>query len=128
MSLDTSISLVGNLGHDPELRFTQNGKAVCNFSVACREQVKDDSGGYKDRAEGPSWVDVVAWNDLAQHVADSCTSGSRVLVTGRLVQRVWETQDGDKRYKLEVLADDVAASLRFGTVEGYVKDPKYDRG
>jgi len=120
--------LVGNLGHDPELRFTPNGKAVCNFSVACREQVKVDGGGYEDRAEGPSWVDVVAWNDLAQHVADSCVSGSRVLVTGRLVQRVWETQDGDKRYKLEVLADDVAVSLRFGTVEGYVKDPKYDRG
>lgn len=110
------------------MRFTQNGKAVCNFSVACREQVKDDSGGYKDRAEGPSWVDVVAWNDLAQHVADSCVSGSRVLVTGRLVQRRWEDQDGNPRSKLELLADDVAVSLRFGTVEGYVKDPKYDRG
>ena len=124
MSSDTQVTVTGNLGHDPELRFTPNGKAVVNFSVACREQVKSDNGGYEDRPEGPSWVDVVAWNDLANHIADSCTAGTRVTVTGRLVQRKWETPDGDKRSKIELLADDVAISLRFGTAE-YTRDAKY---
>lgn len=107
-------TIIGNLVRDPEVRFTGSGQAVANFSVA-------DNRRWQDRAsqewqESTTYVDVVAWGPLGEHIAQSLHRGDRVTVTGRLDQRSWQTDQGDKRSKLEITASDVAASLRFATL------------
>lgn len=97
------VMLMGNLTRDPELRNTPNGQSVCSFSLALNRAYKDQSGEWK---EATDYVDVVAWGPLGERVAQYMSKGRRCLVQGRLQSRSWE-QDGQKRSKVEVLANDV---------------------
>jgi len=122
MAYDNTVTIVGNLTRDPELRFTPSGAAVANFGVAWNLKGRD---GQEDKV---SYFDVTCWRQLAENVSDSLTKGSRVVVHGRLDQRSWETQDGDRRSKVEVIADDVAPSLKWATVELTRNEYKGDGG
>lgn len=97
------VILMGNLTRDPELRTTPNGQAVCSFSLALNRQWKSQDG---QTQEAVDYIDVVAWAGLGERVAQYCQKGKPVLVNGRLQSRSWE-QDGQKRSKVEVLAQDV---------------------
>ena len=111
MAFDNTVTIVGNLTRDPELRFTPGGAAVANFGVAWNQKGRD---GQEDKV---SYFDVTCWRQLAENVSDTLTKGSRVVVYGRLDQRSWENQDGDRRSKVEIVADDVAPSLKWATAE-----------
>ncbi len=110
-----SITIVGNITRDPELRFTPTGVATAQFGVAVNRSWQNRQT--QEWEEQTSFIDVVCWRDLADNVSTSLSKGSRVIVTGRLEQRSWETQEGDKRSKVEIVADEVGASLRFATAE-----------
>lgn len=112
MSQDARITLTGSLGGDPELAYTQSGLARCKFTVACQERKKDASGNYVDRAEGPTWIDVTAWREVAENAAESLRKGDRVTVIGTVTLDVWE-KDGEKRSRHTVTAEEVAPSLRW---------------
>ena len=94
---------MGNLTRDPELRQTPNGQNVCGFSIALNRSYKDANDEWQ---EATDYIDIVAWGTLAERVAQYLSKGRRVLVQGRLQSRSWE-QDGAKRSKVEVLANDV---------------------
>ena len=97
------VILMGNLTRDPELRQTQSGQQVCSFSLALNRSYKDQNGEWQ---EATDYIDVVAWGPLGERVAQYMSKGRRALVQGRLQSRSWE-QDGQKRSKVEVLANDV---------------------
>lgn len=97
------VILMGNLTRDPELRQTPNGQSVCSFSLALNRAYKDQSGEWQ---EATDYIDVVSWGPLAERVSQYMSKGRRCLVQGRLQSRSWE-QDGQKRSKVEVLANDV---------------------
>jgi single-strand DNA-binding protein len=97
------VTLVGNLTRDPELRTTPNGQSVCSFSLALNRSYKGADGNWQ---EATDYVDVVAWAGLGERVAQYVAKGRQVLVNGRLQSRSWE-QDGQKRSKVEVVAQDV---------------------
>ena len=97
------VTLMGNLTRDPELRQTPNGQNVCSFSLALNRSYKDKSGEWQ---EATDFVDVVAWGPLGERVAQYLTKGRPALISGRLQSSSWE-QDGKKRSKLEVVAQDV---------------------
>jgi single-strand DNA-binding protein len=111
--MDSHVTIAGNLTDDPELRFTPTGDLVCGLRVAVTTRAPDGRGGWRDGST--SFFRVSVWRAQAQHAAESLTKGTRVLVTGRLRQRTWETDDGERRQAVEVEADEVAASLRFHT-------------
>jgi single-strand DNA-binding protein len=114
---DTTLTITGNLVGDPELRFTASGVAVAAFTVAASRRVYDqESGQWKDG--DTLFLRCSAWRDLAEHICDSALAkGTRVIVTGRLKQRQYETQDGDKRTVYELDADDVGPSLKWATAK-----------
>jgi len=113
---DTPITLIGNLVRDPELRFTPTGVAVCNFSVASTPRSFDrDSNEWKDG--DPLFLTCNVWRKQAENVAETMTRGTRVVVSGRLKQRSYETREGEKRTVFEVEADEVAASMKFRPVK-----------
>jgi single-strand DNA-binding protein len=95
---------MGNLGADPELRFTQSGTAVLNLRMACNERFKDKDGEWKDRTE---WVNVVVWDKRASALAKILAKGSGIFVEGSLRTSSFEGRDGQKRYKTEVNARNV---------------------
>lgn len=97
------VVLMGNLTRDPELRQTPNGQSVCSFSLALNRSYKDSSGEWQ---EATDYIDIVAWGPLGERVAQYLTKGRPCLVNGRLQSRSWE-QDGQKRSKVEVVAQDV---------------------
>lgn len=107
-----SVTIVGNVTRDPELRFTPSGQANARLGVAVNRRWQDRNSG--EWQEATSYFDVICWRDLAENVSDSIKKGTRVLVTGRLEQRSWE-QDGNKRYAVEIIADEVGPSLRWAT-------------
>ena len=112
---DTFVSLVGNLTDDPELRFTPNGAAVASFRLAVTPRVKDGEGW---RDGETSFFRVNAWRDLAEHLTDSLSKGTRVVVLGRLKARSWEDKDtGERRSVVEVEAEEVAPSLKWATAK-----------
>ena len=111
----TSTTIVGNLTRDPEIRYTREGQATTSLSVAVNRRWQDKET--KEWEESVSFLDVVCWRDLAENVALSLTKGARVVVTGRLEQRSWESDEGEKRSKVEIVADEIGASLRFATVD-----------
>jgi single-strand DNA-binding protein len=96
--------LIGNVGKDPEMRYTANGKAVTTFSVACNRTYTSPEG---DRKEETDWFDVVAWDKLAELCSQYLQKGRQAYIEGRLQTRSWEGQDGVKRYKTEVVANTV---------------------
>ena len=114
MAQDNTVTIVGNLTREPELRFTPTGQATASFGVAVNRTWTDRAS--QERREQTSFFDVVCWGTLAENAATSLSRGTRVVVTGRLDQRTWETQEGDKRSKVEITADEIAPSLRWATV------------
>jgi single-strand DNA-binding protein len=111
--MSSNVTLVGNLTRDPELRYTPNGAAVATFGVAVNRRWQNrDSQQWE---EATSFFNITCWRDLAQNVSESLEKGARVLVTGRLEQRSWETQDGERRSVVEVVADEIGPSLRWAT-------------
>lgn len=110
MAFDNSVTIVGNVTRDPELRFTQSGMATASFGVAWNQRRQDGE-------EQVSFFDVVCFRQLAENVAESLSKGTRVVVYGIVQQRSWQTQEGEKRSKVEIIADDVAPSLRWATAE-----------
>ena len=110
MDIDNNVSVTGNVTRDPELRFTQGGMAVASFGLAWNKRKQDGE-------EEVSFFDVTCFRSLAENVAESITKGTRVVVAGTLSQRSWETQDGDKRSKVEIVADEVAPSLRWASAD-----------
>lgn len=115
MSTASSTTIVGNLTRDPEIRYTREGQATTSLGVAVNRRWQNRQSN--EWEEATSFFDVVTWRDLAENVALSLTKGTRVVVTGRLEQRSWETEDGERRFKVEIVADDVGVALRFATVE-----------
>ena len=110
MAFDNTITVVGNVTRDPELRFTQGGMAVANFGIAWNKRKQDGE-------EEVSFFNVSCFRQLAENVAESLTKGSRVVVYGMLQQRSWDTPDGDRRSTVEIIADDVAPSLKWASAE-----------
>jgi single-strand DNA-binding protein len=108
-----SITLTGNLTRDPELRFTTGGRGVASFGLAVNRRYQVN-GEWQEQV---SFFNVVCWGDLGENVAASLTKGSRCIVSGRLEQRSWETNDGEKRSVVEVIADEVGPSLRWATAQ-----------
>ena len=114
MAADNHTTIVGNLVEDPELRFTNTGIAVANLRVAVTQRIQQD-GEWRDG--DTSFLKVNVWRGQAEHLADSLAKGDRVMVTGRLRQRSWETPEGDKRSVTEIEADEVGASLKWATAK-----------
>jgi single-strand DNA-binding protein len=113
---DTTITVVGNLTADPELRFTPSGAAVANFTVASTPRIYDrQSGEWKDGEA--LFLRCNIWREAAENVAESLTRGSRVIVSGRLKQRSYETREGEKRTVVEVEVDEIGPSLRYATAK-----------
>jgi single-strand DNA-binding protein len=115
MTTATTTTITGNLTRDPEIRYTREGQATTSFGVAVNRRWQNRET--HEWEESTSFFDVVTWRELAENVALSLTKGMRVVVTGRLDQRSWETEEGDRRFKVEIVADEVGASLRFATAD-----------
>jgi len=110
MGFNNTVTVVGNVTRDPELRFTPNGAAVTSFGLAWNRKGQNDE-------DVVSFFDITCWSGLAENVAESIHKGDRVVVYGRLDQRSWENPEGERRSKVEIVADDVSPSLRWATVE-----------
>jgi single-strand DNA-binding protein len=110
-----SITVVGNITRDPEMRFTPSGVSKVTFGVAVNRSWRNQQT--QEWEEQTSFFNVVCWRELADNVGASLKKGTRVLVTGRLEQRSWETEQGEKRSVVEIVADEVGPSLRFATAE-----------
>lgn len=110
----TTITLVGNLTREPELRFTASGQPTTTMGVAVNRR-RQSRSNVNEVTESVSFFTVVAWGTLAENVAESLGKGARVLVTGRLEQRTWLDKDGERHTVYEVVADEVGPSLRWAT-------------
>jgi single-strand DNA-binding protein len=115
MANGNTVTIVGNITRDPELRYTANGQATASFGVAVNRRWQNrQTNEWEERV---SFFNVVCWREMADNVSESLGKGARVVVTGRLEQRSWETEQGDKRSVIEIVADDVGPSLRWATAE-----------
>lgn len=112
---DNSVTLVGNITRDPELRFTPGGQARAEFGLAVNRVWTDRASN--ERREQVSFFNIVCWGQLGENAAQSLSKGTRVVVTGRLEQRSYETQAGEKRDRFEIVADEVGPSLRWATAQ-----------
>jgi|SRR5450755_80001 len=112
----TPITITGNLGGDPEMRYTPTGQAVTSFSVGATERKKNRETDKYENGE-TTWYRVIAWGYLAENVAASLTSGARVIAFGTLVCRSWENREGEKRQTWEITADSIGADLTYATVK-----------
>ena len=116
MAGDTVITVIGNLTGDPELRFTPAGAAVANFTVASTPRSFDrQSNEWKDG--DTLFMRCSIWREAAENVAESLTKGMRVIVQGRLVQRSYETREGEKRTVVELQVDEIGPSLRYASAK-----------
>lgn len=114
MAGETIITVVGNLTADPELRYTQSGLAVANFTIASTPRSFDRASN--DWKDGEAlFLRASVWREFAEHVASSLTKGSRVIAQGRLKQRSYETKEGEKRTAIELEVDEIGPSLRYAT-------------
>lgn len=116
-----SVQLLGNLARDPEIRFTKTGKAVAMFTVACTRTYVP--AGSTEQRELTDFIPCVAWGNLAENCGNSLAKGSRVFVQGRISVRSYEGQDGQKRYRTEVVCDLVAQTLGSEHSQGTVPAP-----
>jgi single-strand DNA-binding protein len=110
------VMIIGNLGRDPEMRYTPNGRPVTEFSVAVSHSKPDGSGGWVD--EGTDWYRVTVWGDRAERTAEQFRKGNKVFVEGRFRTREYEAKDGQKRTSLEITADNVIS------LDARVRDPE----
>lgn len=116
MAGETVITIVGNLTRDPEVRNTQNGGTVVNFSIASSMRTYDrQSNQWKDG--GTLFMNCSVWGEIANHIAASLTKGMRVIAQGRLQQRSYQTQDGSNRTVIELQVDEIGPSLRYATAQ-----------
>lgn len=116
MAGETVITVVGNLTADPELRYTQNGLPVANFTIASTPRNFDRASGEWKDGEA-LFLRASVWREFAEHVAGSLTKGMRVVATGRLRQRSYETREGEKRTTFELDIDEIGPSLRYATAQ-----------
>ena len=107
---DNTITVVGNITRDPELKFLNSGQAAVRLSIAVNRRWQNRQT--QEWEERVSYFEVAGYGSMAENAANSLTKGTRVLVTGRLEQRSWETENGDKRSIVEINADEIAPSLR----------------
>lgn len=113
---DTNITVIGNLTDDPELRFTPSGAAVAKFRIASTPRFMDrTTNEWKDGE--PLFLACTSWRQIAENVAESLSRGSRVIASGRLKQRSYETRDGEKRTVIELEVDEIGPSLRYATAQ-----------
>jgi single-strand DNA-binding protein len=110
---DNTVTLVGNLTREPELRYTNGGQAVTSFGLAVNRRYQQ--GG--DWKEQTSYFNVVAWGQLGENTAQSLAKGARIIVTGRLEQRQYENREGESRSTVEIVADEIGPSLRWATAQ-----------
>ncbi|RAG81737.1 single-stranded DNA-binding protein [Streptacidiphilus pinicola] len=113
---ETQITIVGNLTDDPEVRFTQGGAQMARFTVASTPRTYDKNTGQWADGTG-MFLRCTAWRDLADHAAETLAKGMRVIVTGRLRQHNWKTDQGEDRSMLAVEVDEIGPSLRFATAK-----------
>ncbi|MGO1847828.1 MULTISPECIES: single-stranded DNA-binding protein [unclassified Microbacterium] len=116
MAGETVITVVGNLTADPELRYTQNGIPVANFTIASTPRTFDRASSEWKDGEA-LFLRSSVWRDYAEHVAGSLTKGMRVVAQGRLRQRSYETREGEKRTTIELEIDEIGPSLRYATAQ-----------
>ena len=114
MSSNTVV-VVGNVTRDPELRFTPSGQATATFGLAVNRRWQNRQT--QEWEEATSFFDVVCWREMAENVSESLARGMRVLVSGRLEQRSWETPEGERRSRVEIIADELGPSLRWATAQ-----------
>jgi single-strand DNA-binding protein len=122
--MDNTVTLVGNLTRDPELRFTQGGQAVASFGLAVNRRYQQN-GEWQEKV---SFFNVTAWGQLGENAASSLQKGARIIVNGRLEQREYETREGEKRNVVEVVADEVGPSLRWATAQVERNDRRSTEG
>mgnify|MGYP003681639315 CR=1 FL=1 len=122
MAGETVICVVGNLTADPELRYTQGGLAVANFTIASTPRNFDRASNEWKDGEA-LFLRASCWREFAEHVASSLTKGTRVVAQGRLRQRSYETAEGEKRTSLELEVDEIGPSLRYATAQ-VVRTPR----
>jgi single-strand DNA-binding protein len=113
MASENSVTLVGNLTRDPELRYTPSGAGVASFGLAVNRRYQVN-GEWQEQV---SFFNIVAWSELGENAAASLSKGMRVIVTGRLEQRSYETKDGEKRSVTEIRADELGPSLRWAQAQ-----------
>ena len=116
MAGETVITVVGNLTADPELRYTQTGLAVANFTIASTPRNFDRASNEWKDGEA-LFLRASVWREFAENVAGTLTKGSRVIATGRLKQRSYETKEGEKRTSFEIEVDEIGPSLRYATAQ-----------
>ena len=116
MAGETIITVVGNLTADPELRYTQNGLPVANFTIASTPRTFDRQANEWKDGEA-LFLRASVWRDFAEHVAGSLTKGSRVIATGRLKQRSYQDKEGNNRTAIELEIDEIGPSLRYATAQ-----------
>ena len=115
MANGNTVTIVGNLTRDPELRYTPSGQANASFGVAVnRRWMNRQTNEWEERV---SFFNVVCWREMADNVSESLANGARVVVTGRLEQRSWETDNGEKRSVVEIVADEIGPSLRWASAQ-----------
>ena len=112
---DNTVTVIGNVTRDPELRFTPSGQAIATFGLAVNRRWQNRQT--QEWEEATSFFDVTCWGDLGDNVSESLSKGSRVIVTGRLEQRSWESPDGEKKSSVDIIADEIAPSLRWATAK-----------
>ena len=112
---DSQVTVTGNITREPELRFTPTGQPKANFGVAVNRRWQNRQSN--EWEESTSFFNIVCWGSLAENVAESLPKGARVVVTGRLEQRSWETDKNEKRSIVEIIADEIGPSLRWATAE-----------
>lgn len=122
---DSPVTIVGNCTREPELRFTPGGIAVCDLGVAVNHRRQNKQT--QEWEEETSFFDCVFYGSLAENVAETFKDKGRVIVMGRLQQRSWETQEGEKRYKVELIADSAGPDLRWATAD-ITKNEKREGG
>lgn len=120
---DNSVTLVGNLTRDPELRFTTGGRGVASFGLAVNRRYQVN-GEWQDQT---SYFNIVAWGQLGENAASTLTKGMRVIVSGRLEQREYQNREGEKRTAIEINADEVGPSLRWATAS-IERNPRNEGG
>ena len=113
MAFDNTVTVTGNVTRDPELRYTSGGASVTSFGLAWNRRFQRNG----EQVEETSFFDITCWGQLGENVAESLSKGMRVVVNGRLDQRSWENQEGDRRSKVEIIADEVSPSLRWATAQ-----------
>jgi single-strand DNA-binding protein len=116
MAGETVITVIGNLTSDPELRYTQNGLAVANFTIASTPRTLDRASNEWKDGEA-LFLRSSVWKEYAEHVAASLNKGSRVVAQGRLKQKYYETKEGEKRTSIEFEIDEIGPSLRYATAQ-----------